>query len=339
MDRLQPSPAHDQQVSPLPSKSRSLKLPSFDLKTGKLKALLAIRKASVLERSNPKDPFPKRNETSKNRTIFASLQVRRARAGPSKEMKAAIVIDLTSDDDEQRPVPRPAPFPPHEDNIYNADSSEGEIEEIEDVEDEEEPIFVPEPPPQANIIPDMNDFAAHQQAAPQQLPAFIPIPLVPNPNQQAIPPAPFGDYIDDLISAEEIDQAFAQIESESRAAPIVQPANANRIPVAQPQSQEPEPISEFETKAECIESVQNIFQGICTDHVSELFDKVAQTSVSLIQHILDKQEKGTPYPKAKDSQKTLKRKREVVDDDEAAEKKYCSPGRVVLLDSFLRAYM
>jgi TRIAD3 protein (E3 ubiquitin-protein ligase RNF216) len=62
--------------------------------------------------------------------------------------------------------------------------------------------------------------------------------------------------------------------------------------------------------------------------VSELYQKVGQSSDRLIAHILDKIENGGQYPKTKDKQKTLKRKRNIDEDEEAA-KKYGSVDRVV----------
>jgi len=63
----------------------------------------------------------------------------------------------------------------------------------------------------------------------------------------------------------------------------------------------------------CINQVVEFFPGICRDFVIGLYDTFKEPDV-LISHILDK----PSYPKAKDVQKNLKRKRELDKDEEAA---------------------
>ena len=82
-----------------------------------------------------------------------------------------------------------------------------------------------------------------------------------------------------------------------------------------------------ETEAQCVDNVVALFPDICRSHVSQLFLTIAQKSNQLIAHILDKMEKGTQYPKAKDSQRTLKRKRDV-DEEEELDRKYGAADRV-----------
>jgi hypothetical protein len=80
-------------------------------------------------------------------------------------------------------------------------------------------------------------------------------------------------------------------------------------------------------KVECVDDVLSVFPDICRDYVSELYDsRVGEIAEQLVAHILDKLENGTDYPKAKDKLKTLKRKREV-DEDEEATNKYGSLDR------------
>lgn len=67
---------------------------------------------------------------------------------------------------------------------------------------------------------------------------------------------------------------------------------------------------------ECVQIVADVFPGICFDHVSELYNKIAKSSERLIAYILDQMESGILYPKAKDKAKDLKRKR-AVDEIEA----------------------
>jgi len=84
-----------------------------------------------------------------------------------------------------------------------------------------------------------------------------------------------------------------------------------------------------ESRAECIGQVVAVFPDICRNHCSELYDtSELRSSDRMIAHILDKMEKGILYPKAKDVQKTLKRKR-VVDENEEAAQKYGSADRIM----------
>ncbi|KAH6662974.1 ring finger protein [Halenospora varia] len=94
----------------------------------------------------------------------------------------------------------------------------------------------------------------------------------------------------------------------------------------QPQQQQEQPRPQEESQETCIDTVLVIFPDICRDHVAGLYDKVAHNSDQIIDHIL---ENGGSYPKAKDKQKTLKRKREVVvvDEDAAAAAKYGAADR------------
>jgi len=74
-------------------------------------------------------------------------------------------------------------------------------------------------------------------------------------------------------------------------------------------------------KVECVDDVLAVFPDICRDYVTELYDiRVGETAEQLIAHILDKLDNGTEYPKAKDKLKTLKRKRDVDEDEEAVNK-------------------
>ncbi|KAF7886075.1 hypothetical protein EAF00_010178 [Botryotinia globosa] len=83
-----------------------------------------------------------------------------------------------------------------------------------------------------------------------------------------------------------------------------------------------------ETKTECINAVVVVFPEICRDHVASLYEKVSFTSDRLIAHILDQADTGTPYPKAKDVQKQLKRKRVLTEEEEAIQK-YEAADRIV----------
>lgn len=80
-------------------------------------------------------------------------------------------------------------------------------------------------------------------------------------------------------------------------------------------------------KVECVDDVLAVFPDICRDYVSELYETgVGEIAEQLVAHILDKLDSGSNYPKAKDKLKTLKRKREL-DEDEEAVNKYGSVDR------------
>jgi len=99
-------------------------------------------------------------------------------------------------------------------------------------------------------------------------------------------------------------------------------------PIAEYQSSPEQPAVVMETRIECVDTVLMVFPGICRDYVSELYDTISESSDRLIAHILDKMDKGTAYPKARDIQKTLKRKRELDEDEEAA-RKYGAADRII----------
>ncbi|ESZ90583.1 hypothetical protein SBOR_9034 [Sclerotinia borealis F-4128] len=88
------------------------------------------------------------------------------------------------------------------------------------------------------------------------------------------------------------------------------------------------PQSIMEPEVDCINAVVAVFPEICRDHVADLYKSVSSSSDRLIAHILDEADTGSSYPKAKDTQKSLKRKRERSEEEEAKEK-YEAAGRVV----------
>lgn len=74
-------------------------------------------------------------------------------------------------------------------------------------------------------------------------------------------------------------------------------------------------------KLECVESVMAVFPDICRDYVTELYETGGgMITEQLVANILDRLERGLEYPKAKDKLKTLKRKRELNEDEEAVNK-------------------
>lgn len=139
----------------------------------------------------------------------------------------------------------------------------------------------------------------------------------------------FGDYFvgdDD----EELARAIAAAEKG-----LAAPVTPLRGPLAnqQPHDQPPAPAqppqlervnSVQESLDNCLVSLLNLFPGICSDYVTKIYETVSKSSNRLVEYILDKVEKGTPYPKNKS--KTLKRKREL-DPDEELVKKYSAGAR------------
>jgi hypothetical protein len=81
-----------------------------------------------------------------------------------------------------------------------------------------------------------------------------------------------------------------------------------------------------ESRTNVIVTLLSVFPDICQDYVSELYDTVSPSSDQLVAHILDQTEKGKHYPKSKDKQRNLKRKRDF-DEDATAALKYGAADR------------
>ncbi|TVY30199.1 E3 ubiquitin-protein ligase [Lachnellula hyalina] len=330
---------------PLAQLSRTVRLPRIVLNKTKLESLLALRS----KRKSNKRP-PSVNERTKS---LPNTKVDHARAGPCNAMN---VIDLTADNDDDDDDDQFSELSPsiRDDNIYDDDPLDDAFEED---------VFFPAPEqrPQANIAPDVNGYAV-PAPAPAPVPAPVPQaihrgpphrPLVfdppaLDPDQQANPfdaAYAMGDFIlDDDFDDENFARAYEQLyQPPDPQAPAPQP-HAEPSAIVQPQAQAQaqaatfEPVPQLETEDECIAAVLGLFPDICPDHVSELWNKVSRSSDQLIAHILDKMENNSPYTKAKDKQKALKRKREI-DEDEAAELKYGAPGHVVPFGIITRTYI
>jgi TRIAD3 protein (E3 ubiquitin-protein ligase RNF216) len=143
-----------------------------------------------------------------------------------------------------------------------------------------------------------------------------------------------GDEFDvnDPYLAHIMMEAFNR-EHNEHAARQIEPAD-HLLPY---QQIEEAPAPMVETRDQCVDQVLAVFTGICQDHVSKLYDTVAQSSDFLIAHILDQIDKGKHYPKAKDTQKSLKRKR--VDEDEEAARKYGAANRKIPEGADIRILM
>jgi hypothetical protein len=260
-------------------------------------------------------------------------QVPRLNQGAVNEARREIIIDLVSDD---------------EGSEGNEDYYEVEEEYLEELE---EPIR-----PQLPLLKDQQqqagarlNFVADRMNF-QQLDAFRP---ARQPSPRLDRNEIWGDYvIDDDFDAEEFarvidleqDFPFPERAPAPHAVPGVplapRPQAASVAPAPIQQEQQPVAIAAvIESQDECIQTVVAVFPGICVDHVSELYNKIAKSSERLIAHVLDQMDKGIIYPNAKDKAKDLKRKREVDEDEEAA-RKYGSADRIVPANAGgIRPYM
>ncbi|QSZ34586.1 hypothetical protein DSL72_006180 [Monilinia vaccinii-corymbosi] len=179
----------------------------------------------------------------------------------------------------------------------------GANNQVIDLEDEYKPRYLPQPRAAARPDINMND-----------------LPPVKN-EEPEINWAEWMDGEDD----EEVNRILwddYNLQAESNRPLNRSPALDQPFQQANP----PQPI--METKGECINAVVAVFPEICRDHVAGLYDEVSQSSDQLIAHILDKADTGSVYPKAKDGQKGLKRKR-VLNEEEEAIQKYEAAGRTV----------
>ncbi|TVY48852.1 E3 ubiquitin-protein ligase [Lachnellula occidentalis] len=317
----------------LPKPSRTIRLPRIGLTTTRFERLLALRS----KKKSTKAPPLVHESTKSVPNTKLDHDHDHARAGPSNAMN---VIDLTAENDDDDQASEDSLS--EDDNMYDDDLSD-------DAFDEDIFFAAPEQRQQANIAPDVNGYAAPAPQAIHQAPPQQPLaldPPAPIPDQQANPFGAayvMGDFIlDDDFDDENFARAYERLyPPPAPQAPVPQPPAepiARVQPTAQAHAPAREPIPQLETEDECIAAVLGLFPDICPDHVSELWNKVSRSSDRLIAHILDKMEKNSSYPKAKDKQKTLKRKREV-DEDEAAELKYGAPGHVAPLNASIRTYI
>jgi hypothetical protein len=94
----------------------------------------------------------------------------------------------------------------------------------------------------------------------------------------------------------------------------------------------------MDSKATCLDMVLMVFPDICPDYVTKIYDTVSNHSDRLIVHILENMERENPYPKARDTQKTLKRKRDLCEDEETV-RKYGASDRPANVGTVLQRYM
>lgn len=242
------------------------------------------------------------------------------------------VIDLSADSDFEGQTPL-AESP----DIEYSDNEGGFVDALDGIERNHN---VPQPqgrqeqqhPHFRDLLqpPDVNQGAAYGLPAPQD----------PQANVQIDPEAFIQGELYDLphrgdrqvLPDHNIPWNFEDEDLELQQYLHDQVANAPPVPQFQEPAVVPQPSNMqqlVETQVECIGTVVTLFPGICRDHVSELYDTISQSSDQLIAHILDKQEKGTPWPKAKEKQNMLKRKRDI-DEEEEAIRKYTAADRGAL---------
>lgn len=194
------------------------------------------------------------------------------------------------------------------------------IDLISDDEDEDIPPYDPIAPP-----PPLDLMAAIPAAARANMDNVYLPNVMHDPNQENV----FHDFDDFDIQDPGLERAM--IEQYNNIAQLRAAANPNYRPNGGPAANQQEnlrPERVQETRAKCVDQLEVVFPGICLKYVSELYDTVSQTSDALIAHILDKLEKGTSYPSSKEMEKSLKRKREL-DEDEEAIKKYGAMDRIL----------
>jgi hypothetical protein len=206
-------------------------------------------------------------------------------------------------------------------------------------------------------ISDDEDFdevgvAVQEPSAPRrQNPAFqpnnphaVPANVIGVPQQNAAPSPPGPGQADAAYAAAFVvedddeldvnDPLLAQIMMEAFNRDHSEEASRTARHVYQPTvdqhaSQAPQdPAQLLEVRVQCIDQVLLVFPDICRDYVAELYATIAQTSNLLVAHVLDKIDRGIQYPKAKETQSKLKRKRQL-DEDEEAVRKYGSAERVI----------
>jgi hypothetical protein len=242
-------------------------------------------------------------------------QVPRLPQDAMNEPRREIVIDLTSDDEGSEA-----------DEVYY----KGEEEYLDAPE---EPIR-PQGPvlkneqqqagARPNLMADRMEFQQFDMFRPARQPS-------PRLGRNEV----WGDYvIDDDFDAEEfarvidLEQDYPFQALRPPIPPVAPRPRAASLAPAPAQQEQHQPAAVVEPQDECVQTVVAVFPGICIDHVSDLYDKMAKSSERLIAHILDQMDKGILYPTAKDKAKDLKRKRGVDEDEEAA-RKYGAADRIV----------
>ncbi|CZT51849.1 uncharacterized protein RSE6_13058 [Rhynchosporium secalis] len=207
--------------------------------------------------------------------------------------------------------------------------------------DEEEDAFFPGAQEMPHIKEERNAVVRREQERLARMGDAVPAlafaehaPYRPDPENAYVRPRDvWGDYDLDYDS----DDAFqaADVEFAQGDAFLPPPAGHVRpvdrvpapVPRAAPPIQDDLLVEIIESRMDCVDSILTVFPGICGEYVSELYESISQSSATLIAHILDKMDKGSAYPSAKEKQQK-KRKREVDEDTEAA-RRYGALDRVI----------
>jgi hypothetical protein len=268
-------------------------------------------------------------------------------ATPQQQPGGGIIIDLISDDEDDEYADAHEQVVAHQPHIDLDQYDFMANDDLEILRD----IPIHPPPPAANPDLGIRPNPPFQHRTFDEYGYDGEVEVLPNnPNLPGLPAANadpwrrpnlharnndfFGDYVfDDEMDEEDLVQAAqAIIDLEDYdIPPAIRPgaaavnAPAATLPPRRPSN--PDPDFPSETKDECINKVLEVFGDICRDHVSGLYDKFSKSSERILAHIVDKIEKGEGYPKAK----VLKRKRQLTEYEEAAQK-YATGDRIVSPD-------
>jgi hypothetical protein len=150
-----------------------------------------------------------------------------------------------------------------------------------------------------------------------------------------------NEHLNDFDNFDDLDIRDANLakamEDEFRAGMIARNLGDNGSFTSDQQAIDP-PSSTADAKEECLGMVKAVFPDICVKHISGLYDTISRQSDQIIAHILENMDRGKSYPKAMDTKKTLKRKRELDEDEEAA-LKYSAADRPTPPSNALQRYM
>lgn len=131
----------------------------------------------------------------------------------------------------------------------------------------------------------------------------------------------FNEHLNDFDNFDDLDIRDANLaqamEDEFRAGMIARNLGDNGSFTSDQQAVD-HPLSTADAKEKCLSMVKAVFPDICVEHISGLYDTISRQSDRIITHILENMDTGNSYPKAVDTKKTLKRKRELGEDEEAA---------------------
>lgn len=151
----------------------------------------------------------------------------------------------------------------------------------------------------------LNRLEASQRRRPPPVEPRIPFRAqqddIPGPANRGSPGSqPASVPQQDQMNDDE-DEAFARALQDSYAAKS--PPLGHEASRQPPGRRSASPYVALDPMAQCIQTLESVFPGICLEHVLELFNTVSRSPEDLVNHLLSK---DTPYPRAKDKQSTLR---------------------------------